>query len=146
MTHCEYCLEKLGIRREHGSTVCSLRASLWCSQCGSYGHTSSECTTIKHAWRPRTLEELIPEDVRKRWGITTQTPILWNTPSLEDKEREIGDVNTIEIRHTSRTRDAAIREYMRANKISTDKRLESNIQRLREWAVERGKKLVLIQE
>jgi hypothetical protein len=98
-------------------------------------------------WRPRTLEELIPEDVRQRWGITTQTHIIWpSTLTLEDKEREIADNNRIEIRYTTRTRDAAIRAYMRNHDIPTDKRMTDNLICLREWAVARGKKLVLIQE
>jgi hypothetical protein len=96
--------------------------------------------------RPRTLEELIPEDVRVRWGITTSTPIVWPKPTLAVKEREIAEINTIEVRYREGRQDSKIREVMRSYKIPTVHKMEGNIQKLREWAVENGKKVRLVQE
>lgn len=97
--------------------------------------------------RPIHLEDLIPEDVRGRWGITTATPILWTQPSLEDKEREIADSNTIEIRYREgKSPDAPIREVMRSMKIPTVHKMDGNLIKLRMWAVAHGKKVRLIQE
>ena len=128
-----------------------MRASLWCSQCSCYGHLPSDCDEAKHVWRPRTLEELIPADVRERWDIDTTTPIIWHAPtcrplSLEDAEREIAETNTIEVRYKEGKQDNRIREIMRTLKIPTVHKMEGNIQKLRAWAVVNGKKVRLVQE
>lgn len=96
--------------------------------------------------RPRTLEELIPADVRERWKIDTETSIVWMLPKLEDAEREIAEINTIEIRYREGRMDNKIREFMKQNKIVTVHKMEGNIQKLRAWAVSQGKKVRLVQE
>jgi hypothetical protein len=96
--------------------------------------------------RPACLEDLIPEDVRGRWDIDTRTPIVWLTPSLDDCEREIADINTIEIRYPEGKQDSRIRETMRRLGVPTVHKMEGNLQKLRMWAVEHGKKVRLIQE
>lgn len=101
-----------------------------------------------HVWRPSTLEELIPADVRERWALTTSTPILWSTKplSLEDAEREIADSNTIEVVYREGKQDNRIREVMKGLKIPTVHKMDGNIQKLRSWAVANGKKVRLVQE
>jgi len=104
--------------------------------------------------RPATLEELIPNDIRERWGIQTSTRIKWSPPTEEDAQREIANINTIEIRHQGkknaalkqRTQDMAIRDYMHENKIATAQRGEDNIRILMKWAIDKGKKVVIIKE
>ena len=139
----------LGLTRTH-EEECPVRASLWCSQCSCYGHLPADCDVAKHVWRPRTLEELIPADVRERWNITTETPIMWPTSlSLEDTEREIADTNVIEVRYKDgreNGRQQAIIKVMKALKIPTVHKIEGNIQKLRTWAVANGKKVRLVQE
>lgn len=140
----------LGLARKHEG-ACPVRASLWCSQCSCYGHGPSECDEAKHVWRPRTLEELIPADVRERWDIDTETPIIWHAPTcrpltVEDAEREIADTNTIEIRFREGKQDNRIREMMRQLKIPTVHKMDGNILKLRTWAVAHGKKVRLVQE
>jgi len=139
----------LGLTRTH-EEECPVRASLWCSQCSCYGHLPAECDAVKHVWRPRTLEELIPADVRERWGITTETLIVWPTElTLEDAEKEIADTNTIEVRYKDgreNGRQQAIIKVMRTLKIPTVHKIEGNIQKLRQWAVANGKKVRLVQE
>lgn len=148
MSSCTTCLKYMGLQRGHGEgEACPVAASFWCSQCGCYGHLPSACDEVTHVVRPRTLEELIPEEVRLRWGITTSTPILWTTPlTLADQEREIADTNTIEVRYREGKQDSKIREVMRVHKIPTVHKMEGNIQLLRKWAVEHGKKVRLVQE
>jgi hypothetical protein len=136
----------MGLTRTHDESGCPVRASFWCSQCGCYGHRPSECDEVTHVTRPKTLEELIPADVRERWEITTETPIVWSWPTLEDAEREIADINTIEVRYRDGKMDSKIREVMRTHKISTVHKMDGNIQKLRTWAVSQGKKVRLIQE
>ncbi len=102
--------------------------------------------------RPETLEELIPADVRARWGIKTRTLIHYPAATeitLEDAEREIGDGCIIEIRHgTTLNLDAALRTFMKAQrpKIETVHKKEGNLLKLRLWAVAQGKKIRVIQE
>lgn len=149
MTTCNTCKTMLGLTRTH-EEECPVRASLWCSQCSCYGHLPAECDVAKHVWRPRTLEELIPVDVRERWNITTETLIVWPTEqSLEDAEREIADTNVIEVRYKDgreNGRQQAIIKVMKALKIPTVHKIEGNIQKLRTWAVANGKKVRLVQE
>lgn len=96
--------------------------------------------------RPRSLEELIPSDVRQRWDIDTETLIVWTKPDIQDAEREISDVNTIEIRYRDGKMDNKIREYMKANRIITVHKMDGNLQKLRAWAVSQGKKIRIVQE
>jgi hypothetical protein len=96
--------------------------------------------------RPRCLEDLIPADVRARWGIRTQTAIVWPAVTLEIAEREIAETNTIEVVYREGRQDNRIREVMRSLKIPTVHKMEGNIQKLRTWAVANGKKVRLIQE
>ena len=138
----------LGKTIVHPDQQCPTRASLWCSQCSCHGHLPSLCTESLHVWRPVTLEELIPSDVRERWGITTQTRIIWSTDKTCDiVEREISNSNIIEIRHKEGVApDKRIREVMKQNKIQTSHKMVDNIQLLRNWAISQGKKVRIIQE
>jgi hypothetical protein len=148
---CATCKAWLGLSRVHtdkelSDGVCPVRASTWCSQCGCYGHRSSECSEEMMWDRPRTLEELIPVDVRERYDIDTETMIQWTKPTMYDAEREIAEINTIEIRFREGQKDSKIREYMKQNKIVTVHKMDGNIQKLRAWAVSHGKKVRLVQE
>jgi hypothetical protein len=100
--------------------------------------------------RPHSLEELIPSDVRERWRIQTQTKIEWTLPTLDDSEREIAEINTIEIRYQEdqgkvNRLDGRLREFMKLNKIHTTHKMEDNIKTLRSWAIQQGKKIRLVQ-
>lgn len=143
---CATCRTTLGLARDHGEDACPVKASFWCSQCGCYGHRPSECKEVTHVIRPRTLEELIPADVRARWGINTETPIVWTKPSIDVAEREIEDVNIIEVRYYDGKMDSRIREVMRAHKVPTVHKMDDNLLKLRKWALGQGKKVRLIQE
>ena len=99
--------------------------------------------------RPTTLEELIPPEVRARWGIHTTTHIIWTKPTLEEAEREIAEGNTIEIAYAKKGKgslDSRLREYMKSNKIPTVHSESGNLAKLRMWAVSQGKKICLVQE
>jgi hypothetical protein len=94
---------------------------------------------------------LIPIDVKERWGLKTETRILWAEPELEDAEREIADINAIEIRYREdqgkgQRLDSRLREFMKLNKVHTTHKMDDNIRVLRDWAVQQGKKIRLIQE
>jgi len=136
-------MKMLNVEVVHTSD-CPVLGSIWCSQCSMYGHLGPDCQTVQHIRRPESLEELIPEDVRKRWGITTYTKINWlKSELLEDKEREISDVNIIEVRFTPGKQDRCIRDVMLSLKIDTVHKMSDNLNILRKWAVKNGKKVVM---
>jgi hypothetical protein len=95
--------------------------------------------------RPATLEELIPADVRERWNINTSTNIGWKLPTNDDAQREIAELNTIEIRYKDKL-DGKIREFMKLNKIHTTHKMDDNIRVLFNWAITKGKKIRIVQE
>jgi len=151
MGSCKTCLEWLG-RSETHVDKCPVRASIWCSQCGSYGHRPTDCGANITWTRPATLEELIPADVRARWNITTKTRIEW--PDV-DVNREIADINSIEIRYRvqgeqkvqrSELLDARLREFMKQHRIATTHSTENCLKTLEQWARDQGKKVRLVQE
>jgi len=150
-THCITCKTSLGLTRSHGEDDCPVTASLWCSNCSCYGHTATGCEVITHVTRPATLEELIPADVRARWGIKTRTLIHYPPAAeltLDDAEREIGEGCVIDIHYgPAITLDSALRTYMKAQrpKIDTLHDKKGNLLKLRLWAVAQGKKIRLVQ-
>lgn len=143
---CPTCRSTLGLARDHGKELCHVRASFWCSQCSCYGHRPSECTEVIHTIRPRTLEELIPADVREQWGIKTETLIVYEKPTIDVADREIDEFNIIEVRYYDGKMDSRIREVMRAHKVPTVHKMDENLLKLRKWAHSQGKKVRLIQE
>jgi hypothetical protein len=146
MNVCITCKTMLGLHRVH-DTECPVRMSLWCTQCSCFGHLAKSCDDVVHVWRPATLEELIPADVLARWNISTTTRIHWKSPvTLDDAEREIHDINSIDIRFKEGKQDNRIREIMRSLKIPTVHKMDENIRILREWAVKNGKKVRILQE
>ena len=155
---CSHCKAIVGLIRTHPAGIlCPVAASLRCSGCSCYGHTTDSCDVITHVTRPTYLEELIPPDLVELYGINTLTPIDYPSASeitLEDAEREIGEGCIIEIRHGSLSDgsivklDAALRTFMKAQrpKLETVHKMEGNLIKLRLWAVAQGKKIRLVQE
>lgn len=75
---CSICLQWVGIVTTHISEPCPTKDSVLCQQCYSYGHPASQCPDDWPHWtRPSTLEELIPADVRHRYGIRTATRLVF---------------------------------------------------------------------
>jgi len=147
MACCALCMKMIGGVRMHSDDACPVRASFWCSQCGCYGHLPEDCDEVVHVRRPRTLEELIPEDVRARWGISTTTLIPWEKPAdITEAEREIAESNTIEIRYREGRLDNKIRETMRLFKLPTVHKMDHNLVKLQKWAVYHGMKVSLVLE
>jgi hypothetical protein len=66
---------------KHNVSACPVRASMYCSCCQIYGHSTLRCPD-KSAWQtrvPEFIEQLIPPAVRAHHKITSQTP--FNNPS-----------------------------------------------------------------
>jgi hypothetical protein len=76
MTSCATCKKYTGRIVCHDENGCPLKVSLLCRRCHHRGHLASQCTHGISNWeRPTTLEELIPSDVRLRYGINTHTRV-----------------------------------------------------------------------
>lgn len=138
---CETCFKWLGLRLRHEDGVCIVRAEAYCTTCSCKGHIASECNSlVTHVERPRTLEELIPLEVRMRWNIMTSTPIVWRT--TEDVS------NTILLRYHLKEGpgklglDKTIRKYLRKQGITTGKSMNDNSLKLQDWATRNGQKIV----
>jgi len=105
--------------------------------------------------RPTTYEAIIRSlgggEILDRFDIDTATPIVYHAPlfrplTLDDCEREIAENNTILITWKTGKMDSRIRETMRSLKIDTVHKMDGNLKKLREWAVQNGKKVRLVQE
>jgi hypothetical protein len=135
---CHSCYFYTGIKADHSRETCPVIPTLHCRRCHCYGHTANECGESWAHWeRPTSLEELIPVDVRERWNITTSTDLVFDAPrGTEGTECE----HPIEIKIVEQ--DKAVRDFMMKNNIDTTRKTEQNLQRIREWAAQRGFRLV----
>ena len=111
---CNFCENYIpSIPSKHTIENCSFRMSVKCLKCCMAGHLTSECS-MQITWtRPQYLEDLISDEDKKRWQITTQTPILHSpltsTNYTETALREISGLNKRTA--TSRELLKAINEY-----------------------------------
>ncbi len=135
--NCKTCLCYSGISVDHSadSSPCPLLPILRCRRCHTRGHTAAHCgEQWNHLERPMTLEELIPADIRMQWDITTSTDLSFTEPRGErDCKFEI---------HVSR-QDKVMRDFMKKNNIQSTNAAEANLQRIRDWAMRSGLRLVI---
>ena len=110
------------------------------------GHLTSECS-MQITWtRPQFLEDLISDEDKKRWQITTQTPILHSPLSLvnytETALREIPKTDTLRVIN----QDKKIRDFMRTNGVKTVHEQIENMRIITEWAIQQGKRIEFVKE
>jgi hypothetical protein len=96
--------------------------------------------------RPACIEELIPEEDRKRWRIQTKTPILHRplrvSHDLATADKEISKADTYRIID----QDKKIRAFMKENKIHSTHEKVENQRKIIEWAIRRGERIEFIKE
>ena len=144
---CKFCEVHIpSIPSKHTVENCSFRMSVKCLKCCMSGHLTAECS-IQITWkRPQYLEDLISDEDKKRWQITTQTPILHSplTPAnyIETALREISKTDTLRVVN----QDKKIRDFMRANGVKTVHEQIENMRILTEWAIQQGKRIEFIKE
>lgn len=119
---CKTCFNWTGLTVHH--EVCELRASLVCRKCCCAGHSTAECD-YNNVCNPTCLEELIPHDVKERYGIISQTQFI-NT----DNQRSIHPIRNLDIIN----QDKWIREFMKNQNLHTARKREDNIAKIIEWA------------
>ncbi len=92
-----------------------------------------------HWERPTILEELIPADVRQQWNITSVTDIHFDVPRGAE-----GTQNERKVEIDVPRQDKPMREFMNDNGISRTHDTESNLQRIRDWALKQGYRIRLV--
>lgn len=135
---CQTCLSFTGISEEHSHDSCPVIPILRCRRCNTRGHTAAHCGESWNHWeRPLTLEELIPADIRHQWNITTATSLTFASPRcVNDTERKW----EVEVSR----QDKLMRAFMKENEIPTTHDAESNLQRIRDWALRGGFRLRIL--
>lgn len=135
---CDTCYSFTGVKADHTVEICPLNASFLCRRCHCRGHLASQCGESWAHWeRPTSLEELIPADVRERWGIQTSTQMVFETErGTSDREFRM------EIRVPNN--DKKMRAFMSENQIKTTHKKEDNLQSVRDWALQRGLRVRLM--
>ena len=131
---CETCKLWSGRHVEHDE--CPLRASLVCRRCCGAGHSTSQCTEMPEL-HPVYLEDLIPNDVRERYNITTRTAYV--KPSTPIHPHPIRCIEVI-------NQDKWIREFMKQQHLSTARKREENLERIMEWAAGCGLNIRLLNQ
>lgn len=121
--------------------ACPLAQSVLCRRCLQRGHLTEACTEGRVEWeRPTCLEDLIPYDVRQRWGISSSTPISFpSARGAPGTETEISPINTITIPEEY----SDIKDFIKEHKIKVagSKTKESKIdciKAIRLWANTHG--------
>lgn len=149
MSDCKLCLKYIGLAVIHGETGCEFASSVLCRRCHHRGHLSSMCTEAWPQWeRPTTLEELIPVDLKLRFGIATHTPLAFSYErGIEGSETELSDINEIEIPENY----IALKEFIDKYNIDgvAKKTKESRaacIEAIKKWAVRRGYRIIMRSE
>ena len=103
---------------------CPFRASLVCRRCCSSGHTSTDCT-YTNTIHPLYIEDLIPNDIKDHYGISTHTTYM--KPHVPVQPHA---VQCIEIKND----DKWIRQFMKNKHIQTARKQDDNLKKITEWA------------
>lgn len=131
---CETCKYWTGRNEEHDE--CPIKASLVCRRCCGSGHSTSECNYAPEV-HPVSLEELIPNDLREYYKITSHT-------QYERPEKPIDPhpIRCIEIVN----QDKWIRDFMKHQHLQTARKREENLARIMEWAAGSGLNIRLLNQ
>ena len=131
---CEICKLWTGLSVEHDE--CPIRANLVCRRCCGSGHSTSQCD-YQPELHPTCLEELIPADLRERYGITTHTEYI-----RPENPIEAHPIRCIEIVND----DKWIRAFMRQHHLQTARKREENLTRIMEWSAGCGLNIRLLNQ
>lgn len=95
-------------------------------------------SNIEH---PSCLEDLIPANIRNRWGINTVTPFTLNKE--HQAEHKIAPINTVQIPDDY----TDIKEFIKEHKIDVEKKTKESTANCRkaiiDWAKARGYRVIM---
>lgn len=145
MSPCSTCLSFLGCSKEHSDNICPIQTSLFCRRCHLKGHTATKCEESHAFWeRPTSLEELIPQDVRTRWRITSHTSIPFVEPRGTSRTE-----TELQYEYVIHNDKKNLAKFMEQEKIPTmrreDGKKEDRVKTIRDWAMQRGYRIRLSQ-
>lgn len=132
---CDTCRLWLGKNIDH--TTCPLKANLQCRRCCASGHTSGECTMNSSVVYPLYIEELIPQDVKDMYGITTQTTFI-----KPEKEVPVHDVRSFAVINN----DKWLRAFLKQHNLHTGRKASDNLITIENWAKNQGLKIHFINQ
>ncbi len=145
MSFCLTCKKFKGKDILHGDDGCPLGKSVVCRRCHHRGHLTSTCTEDWPQWeRPTSLEELIPADIRKRYGIITHTPIPFSlSRGQPGTDVELGTINEVIIPDDY----SQLKEFIDAHKIKVEKITKESrsncMKAIAAWGVSHGYRVVM---
>jgi hypothetical protein len=130
----------------HGGEDCKFRKNVTCLKCCMKGHVTGECSMTMTWKRPVYLEDLISDEDKERWQITTKTPII-HTPLTQENYRgvalrEIPRVGTVYVIN----QDKKIRDFMDKNGVKTVHKQIDNMRLLTDWAIRQGRRIEFVKE
>lgn len=135
---CCFC-EQLGRRVNHGSEGCAfIQGMEACQRCFQKGHLTKCCIVGRPEFeRPKTLEELIPYNIRQMYKIQTHTPITW-TEMDRTLDCEIPAVNCFQVMDTY----TGMKEFIDLHNIPVKKKTKPSEDECRyaieQWVKARG--------
>ena len=120
---------------EHDS--CPVKESLQCRRCCGSGHSSGDCTMNSAVIYPAYLEELIPQDVKDMYGITTQTEVAKPVHEIEPH-----DVRSFDVINN----DKWLRAFLKQHNLHTGRKASDNLLAVENWAKAQGLKIHFINQ
>lgn len=143
---CQTCRVLVGRDIIHPNNECPQANSFLCRRCHTRGHITRNCTELWPQWeRPTTYEELIPPDIKRRYGIQTNTQLNFRGRNRGDPgtEQELNDVNEIVIPEDyNLLNEFAIKNKIKVEKV-TKPSLDKCIEAIQQWGVLRGYRIVI---
>lgn len=149
---CKVCLLYRGENVFHSSEKgCPAAKNAKCRRCHNRGHFASDCKEGYAHWeRPTCIEELIPVDLRIRYGIRMGTcpEMVFAKPRGAETLHELADeTNTIELpplddKEFYKKTDEVITLYNIPVKTKTKESKESRLKAIQEWCVNHGRHLI----
>ena len=131
---CETC--RLWTGRSDTHNECPIRTNLVCRRCCGSGHSTAECTH-RNVIYPTCLEDLIPQDTKDRFSITTHTE--YNPVNLNAMTHDVNRVDII-------NHDKWIRDFMKHKHLPTARKREENLNRIFDWAAGSGMTVRIINQ
>lgn len=130
---CCFC-EQLGKRIIHGCDGCPFLASMQaCRRCFQVGHLTKCCIVGRPEYeRPKTLEELIPHNLRMMYKIHTHTQITWTEMDRTTAD-EIPPVNCFQVLDTYAGMKEFIDKYNIVVKKKTKESLDECRSAIEQW-------------
>jgi len=108
------------------------------------GHLASDCTIEMNWKRPVHVEDLISDEDKRRWHISTKTPIK-HTPLTRSHDLAVADIEICKAdTHEIGDNDKKIRAFMKENKIPSTHKEVDNKKKIVDWAILRGERIKFI--